>query len=94
VVPVAEYTHSDGCSITGGFVYRGQDIPALRGVYFYADYCEGWIRSFRYAGGAATDARSWEVENVGNISSFGEDARGELYVVSLGGAVYKIVAGT
>ncbi|HEU4881560.1 MAG TPA: PQQ-dependent sugar dehydrogenase [Longimicrobium sp.] len=94
VQPVAEYTHSDGCSITGGFVYRGQDIPALRGVYFYADYCQGWIRSFRYANGAATDARSWEVENVGSISSFGEDARGELYVVSHGGAVYKIVAGT
>jgi glucose/arabinose dehydrogenase len=94
VAPVAEYTHSDGCSITGGFVYRGQDIPALRGQYFYADYCQGWIRSFRYADGAATDARSWEVENVGNISSFGEDARGELYVIAHGGAIYKIVAET
>jgi glucose/arabinose dehydrogenase len=91
-VPVAEYTHSDGCSITGGFVYRGQDIPALRGHYFYADYCEGWIRSFRYADGAATDARSWELENVGNVSSFGEDARGELYVISLAGSVHRIVA--
>lgn len=92
VLPTVEYTHSDGCSITGGFVYRGQDVAALRGHYFYADYCEGWIRSFRYEGGAATDARSWDVENVGNISSFGEDARGELYVISHGGGVYKIVA--
>jgi glucose/arabinose dehydrogenase len=92
VLPASEYTHSDGCSITGGFVYRGQDIAALRGHYFYADYCEGWIRSFRYEGGAATDPRSWDVENVGNVSSFGEDARGELYVISHGGGVYKIVA--
>jgi hypothetical protein len=73
-------------------VYRGQDIAALRGHYFYADYCEGWIRSFRYENGAATDPRSWDVENVGNVSSFGEDARGELYVISHGGGVYKIVA--
>lgn len=91
-LPVAEYTHSDGCSVTGGFVYRGQGIAALRGHYFYADYCEGWIRSFRYENGAATDARSWELDNVGNISSFGEDARGELYVVAHAGRVFKIVA--
>lgn len=91
VLPAMEYTHSDGCSVTGGFVYRGQDVAALRGHYFYADYCEGWIRSFRYENGAATDPRSWDVENVGNVSSFGEDARGELYVISHGGGVYKIV---
>lgn len=90
-LPVAQYTHDDGCSITGGYVYRGQDIPALRGHYFYADYCEGWIRSFRYASGQAADARSWELENVGSVTSFGEDGRGELYVVSTRG-VYKIVA--
>lgn len=92
VLPVSEYTHSDGCSITGGYVYRGQDIAALRGHYFYADFCEGWVRSFRVANGAATDARSWNLENVGNITSFGEDARGELYVISQSGAVHKIVA--
>jgi glucose/arabinose dehydrogenase len=92
VLPASEYTHSDGCSVTGGYVYRGQDLPSLRGHYFYADYCEGWIRSFRYASGAATEPRSWELENVGNISSFGEDARGELYVIAHGGAVYRIVA--
>jgi glucose/arabinose dehydrogenase len=90
-LPVAQYTHDDGCSVTGGFVYRGQDIPALRGHYFYADYCQGWIRSFRYRGGQAADARSWDLENVGNVTSFGEDGRGELYVVSTRG-VYKIVA--
>lgn len=93
-LPALEYSHDDGCSVTGGFVYRGQDIAALRGHYFYADYCQGWIRSFRYAGGQAADARSWDVENVGNITSFGEDSRGELYVLSSGGGVYRIVAGT
>ena len=92
VLPVAEYTHADGCSITGGYVYRGQDLAALRGHYFYADYCDGWIRSFRLENGQATDARSWDLENVGNVSSFGEDARGELYVISHAGAVYKLVA--
>ncbi|HEY0019240.1 MAG TPA: PQQ-dependent sugar dehydrogenase [Longimicrobium sp.] len=92
VLPVSEYTHSDGCSVTGGYVYRGQDIAALRGHYFYADFCEGWIRSFRMANGAATEPRSWDLENVGNITSFGEDARGELYVISQSGAVHKIVA--
>jgi hypothetical protein len=92
VLPVSEYTHSDGCSVTGGYVYRGQDLPALRGQYFYADYCEGWIRSFRYASGVASNPRQWDLENVGNISSFGEDARGELYVTSHAGAVYKLVA--
>lgn len=91
-VPVVEYTHADGCSVTGGYVYRGQDIPALRGHYLYADYCQSWIRSFRYANGAATDARSWDVEKIGSISSFGEDGRGELYVTAHGGRVFRIVA--
>jgi glucose/arabinose dehydrogenase len=93
LLPAVTYTHDDGCSVTGGFVYRGQDIPALRGHYLYADYCEGWIRSFRYENGRATDARTWDtLQNVGNISSFGEDARGELYVLAHDGSVYKIVA--
>jgi glucose/arabinose dehydrogenase len=94
VVPVVEYTHDDGCSVTGGFVYRGQDIPALRGHYLYSDYCQGWIRSFRHDGGQAADARTWDVQNVGNVTSFGEDSRGELYVLSSGGGVYRIVAGS
>ncbi len=45
VVPVAEYSHSDGCSVTGGFVYRGSAIPGLDGHYFFGDYCGGWVRS-------------------------------------------------
>jgi glucose/arabinose dehydrogenase len=89
---VLEYGHGDGCSITGGFVYRGRRIPSLDGHYFYADYCQGWIRSFRYQGGSAVDRRRWDLPNVGGISSFGEDAEGELYVVAHTGTVYRIVA--
>jgi hypothetical protein len=90
-LPVLEYSHADGCSITGGFVYRGSLIPALRGHYFYSDYCNGWLRSFRWTGTAVTDARQWDVANVGNITSFGEDAQRELYVTTSGGRVLKLL---
>jgi glucose/arabinose dehydrogenase len=88
-LPVLEYSHADGCSITGGYVYRGSAIPGLRGHYFYADYCEGWIRSFRWDGAQASDRRSWDLGSIGNISSFGEDAAHELYVTSSSGKVYR-----
>jgi hypothetical protein len=89
-LPVLEYTHDDGCSITGGFVYRGQAIPGLQGHYLYADYCQGWVRSFRYANGQAVDKRSYPLPDVGNISSFGEDSQRELYVISHRGTVHRI----
>lgn len=92
VEPVHEYTHADGCSITGGIVYRGSRIPALAGHYFYADYCDGWIRGFRYNNGKLVDAREWfPAGSVNRITSFGEDASGELYVVSGTGVVYRLV---
>ena len=91
VVPVLEYGHGEGCSVTGGYVYRGSRIPALRGHYFYSDFCRGWIRSFRHGGGQALDRREWEVGDVDNVLSFGEDAAGELYVLSTNGRVYRIV---
>jgi hypothetical protein len=95
VLPKLEYGHNDGCSITGGFVYRGQDIPELAGTYFYSDYCSGWIRSFVYADGRATDERSWaSLDTHGQVTSFGEDARGELYVVTAGGTIYRIAPGS
>ncbi|MGI9037886.1 MAG: PQQ-dependent sugar dehydrogenase [Gemmatimonadota bacterium] len=87
-LPQVEYTHDDGCSITGGHVYRGP-IEDLRGVYFYSDYCFGWLRSFRLVGGAATESVEWDVANVGNITSFGEDAAGNLYALTEQ-AVYRI----
>ncbi len=93
VLPVLEYEHSDGCSVTGGLVYRGQAIPSLAGTYFYADYCEGWVRSFRHLDGEPTEPREWEFGDLGNILSFGEDAEGELYVLSANGRVYRMVAG-
>lgn len=93
-LPVLEYTHDDGCSITGGFVYRGQAIPGLQGHYLYADYCEGWVRSFRYADGQAADKRSYPLPDVGNISSFGEDSQRELYVISHRGTVHRIAPAT
>ncbi len=91
-LPVIEYGRSDGCSVTGGYVYRGSALPDLGGTYFYSDFCEGFIRSFELSGGAATEARSWpELEPGGNVTSFGEDAAGELYLTTHGGGVYKIV---
>src|SRR5688572_3039349 len=80
VLPVVEYDHGEGCSITGGFVYRGRAMPALRGHYFYADYCSGWIRSFRWFQGRVTEHRQWDLRP-GSVTSFGLDARGEMHVL-------------
>jgi glucose/arabinose dehydrogenase len=94
VMPVYEYPHSQGaCSITGGYVYRGSAIPEIQGHYFFGDYCAGFVRSFRHDNGAATELIDWTVQmgNVGNITSFGRDAAGELYITSTNGRVYKIV---
>ncbi len=91
VPPAVEYAHSDGCSVSGGFVYRGSAIPELAGRYFYADYCRGWIRSFFYRNGRVTEQRAWDHDDVGRILSFGKDAAGELYVLADSGAVLRIV---
>ena len=90
VLPALEYTHDDGCSITGGVVYRGAAIPSLTGHYLYADYCAGWIRSFRYDGSSAIDRRQLFAGGAGRILSFGQDAAGEVYVLSSNGRVYRI----
>jgi glucose/arabinose dehydrogenase len=93
VLPVVEYSHADGCSVTGGYVYRGSRLPQLVGHYLYSDFCSGWVRSFRFEDGQAVEERDWSSELVpGNsISSFGEDALGELYIMTLGGNLYRIV---
>ena len=91
-LPVLDYTHGDGCSVSGGYVYRGSAIPDLAGTYFYADYCSGWVRSFRYTGGQVTEAGTWSaLAPGGSIPSFGEDSAGELYVLTAEGGVYRIV---
>jgi glucose/arabinose dehydrogenase len=79
-LPVLDYRHTDGCSVTGGYVYRGARIPAIAGRYFYSDYCSGWLRSFRVVDGAVTSPIEWPVGNIGNVTSFGEDSSGELYI--------------
>jgi glucose/arabinose dehydrogenase len=79
VLPIAEYDHTQGCSITGGYVYRGQQYPTLNGVYFYADYCSGIIWGLRReADGAWSQAQLLASDQA--ISSFGEDEAGEVYL--------------
>ncbi len=90
-LPALEYGHGDGCSVTGGYVYRGA-IPGLAGTYFYSDFCSAFLRSFVYEGGAATDRRTWNIGALSRVSSFGTDGHGELYVVSLTGTVHRIDA--
>jgi len=93
-IPVVTYDHGSGCSITGGFVYRGAAIPALQGHYFYSDFCSGFVRSFRYEDGAAVDEFQWPTLAPGaGVPSFGTDAAGELYVMSTAGLVFKVVPG-
>jgi glucose/arabinose dehydrogenase len=89
-LPVVEYGHDQGCSITGGYVYRGTEVPALQGQYLYADFCRGFVRSFP-AGNPSLGMERPTLAPNGNISSFGEDASGELYIVVADGRVLKIV---
>ena len=92
VIPALEYEHSEGaCSITGGYVYRGDAIPTIRGHYFYSDFCAGFLRSFRFSDGGADDEREWDVGELGNVLSFGEGADGELYILSGEGNVYRLI---
>ena len=90
VDPAVEYPHGEGCSVTGGYVYRGAALPNLQGAYFFSDYCQGWLRSFRWAGGRATDRREWNTGKLGSVTSFGEDAAGELYVTNSDGRVLRL----
>jgi glucose/arabinose dehydrogenase len=96
LAPAVEYDHRTGCSVTGGEVYRGKAIPELDGVYFYADYCTAIVRSFRWARGAVYQHWNWKPVldpdfRLSTIASFGHDADGELYLVTLDGAIYKLV---
>jgi glucose/arabinose dehydrogenase len=92
VMPIAEYDHSLGCSITGGYVYRGAAFPRLQGLYFYGDYCSGRL----WALSQPTSGR-WQqhdlLQTPLRISSFGEDQAGELYITDLNGGLYQLVEG-
>lgn len=99
--PIYDYAHLGGgplrCSITGGEVYRGCAIPQLSGTYFFADFCSHEIWSFRYDGVVSEfQDRTAELASSGAsisfITSFGRDARGEIYICVQSGHVFKIVA--
>lgn len=101
--PVYSYNHGSGCSITGGYVYRGCTMPELQGTYFFADYCSNSIWSFSWsAAGGVTNFqnRTTELDPAGaiaisSISSFGEDGLGEMYIVEHGGGeLFRIIPGT
>jgi len=93
--PVVEFGHDAGCSITGGVIYRGKAIPSLAGTYFYSDYCTAFLRSFRWTkAGGATEHWDWSAaldpkHALAQVASFGEDADGEIYVISLDGTIRK-----
>ena len=89
-LPAHDYLHSEGCSVTGGYVYRGSAIPELAGHYLYSDYCRGWLRSFHFTGGRATEHRTWQGITVPSSVSFGRDGTGELYMVG-GGRAWRII---
>ena len=99
-MPVLDYPHTGGrCSITGGYVYRGCALPDLRGEYLFADYCTPFIESFHLVDGVVTGLHDRTTElapgngqRIDQVSTFGEDARGEIYIADyLDGELYKIV---
>lgn len=98
-IPIFDYTHGGGnCSVTGGYVYRGAAIPELDGTYFFADFCTGKIWSFVRSGNTVSQFtdRTAELhpitgETINNITSFGEDDKGEIYIVDRDGEIFKIV---
>lgn len=101
--PVYTYHHtadlSDdgvvGASITGGYVYRGSEIPEIDGTYFYADWVAQWIRGFEFVDGEVTEHKDWTSDlggAVGSVTSFGLDGHGELYLTTYEGGVYKFTA--
>ena len=90
VRPVLEYTHSSGCTVIGGYVYRGGSIPDLYGQYLYGDFCAGtiWAAPANPAGGAWT-SQALPI-TLANLSTFGQDAAGELYVANTDGALFRV----
>jgi glucose/arabinose dehydrogenase len=94
-LPVLDYANgTEGCSVTGGYVYRGSAVPELQGTYFFSDFCAGFVRSFRFQGdGRISDQRTWPALEPGSqVPSFGEDSAGELYLMTAEGAIFKVVS--
>jgi glucose/arabinose dehydrogenase len=91
-LPVVEYDHSRGCSVTGGYVYRGQGFPLLEGIYVYGDYCSGRIWGLARSGGGTWRTAQLAQADI-SLSSFGEDEAGELYLTDMGqGKLFRLLA--
>jgi glucose/arabinose dehydrogenase len=95
-MPVLEYVHdynsniNNAYSVIGGYVYRGSAIAGLQGHYFYGDVGGTWLRSFKYASGAATEQTLWDVRTSDPPLSFAQDHQGELYILTQGGEIFRI----
>lgn len=93
VEPVLEYRNGqDGCAVIGGTVYRGSQIPDLSGQYLYGDFCDGWINAVPVTGDEVGTPRE-VLRDVPQLTSFGVDQSGEIYVLSIGGTVYRLTSG-
>lgn len=96
-MPVLEYVHDynnnqmSAYCIIGGYVYRGSAISGLQGHYFYGDVGGTWLRSFKYSNGAAAESTLWNVATPDPPLSFAQDRQGELYVLTQGDQIFKIV---
>jgi glucose/arabinose dehydrogenase len=86
--PFFEYPHPEGCSVTGGYVYRGERLPDLQGIYLFGDYCSGMVYASRRDGAGIWQTVRWLDTNE-SISSFGEDEAGELYLVGHAGRIFR-----
>ncbi len=90
IAPVAEYSHAEGCSVTGGVVYHGGRLPEWQGVYLYGDYCTGRVWGL-LRGSEGSWMHAVLFDNVGRITSFGEDEQGEIYLIDRIGILYTLV---
>jgi len=90
-LPVIEYGSNRGCSVIGGYVYRGDGIPALSGTYLYGDYCSGELRGFRFEDGRV-ERDSLLVNSGLRITSFGQDEAGEIYILTQDGEIHRLTA--
>ena len=94
-VPILEYDRNSGCAIIGGYVYRGRAIPELDGAYFFGDFCTGMVRSIRWKDQQISQYWDWKPVldprgGIRRVTAFGQDRAGELYLLSLGGTVWKL----
>lgn len=91
MLPIFQYGRDDGCSVTGGYVYRGTRNPPMFGAYIYGDFCSGKIWGLRYNGKEVIE-HILIVDSELKISSFGEDQSGEIYILSFSGEIYRLAS--